>query len=115
MCTANTMAHPIWSSAVLCLVTQSCLTLFDPMDYSPPGSSVHGIFPGKNIGGGCHFLLQGIFLAQGSNPRLLHFLHWQADSLPPSHLFLLNSVLLTPHLKLWGQCPSQPFLLVLRQ
>ena len=25
------------------LVTQSCLTLCDPMDYSPPGSSVHGI------------------------------------------------------------------------
>ena len=27
-----------------CLVTKSCLTLFEtPMDYSPPGSSVHGI------------------------------------------------------------------------
>ena len=26
-----------------CLVAQSCLTLCDPMDYSPPGSSVHGI------------------------------------------------------------------------
>ena len=26
------------------LVTQSCLTLCDPMDCSPPGSSVHGIF-----------------------------------------------------------------------
>ena len=25
------------------LVSQSCLTLCDPMDYSPPGSSVHGI------------------------------------------------------------------------
>ena len=25
------------------LVTQSCLTLFDPMDYSLPVSSVHGI------------------------------------------------------------------------
>ena len=26
------------------LVDQSCLTLCDPMDYSPPGSSVHGFF-----------------------------------------------------------------------
>ena len=26
-----------------CLVTQLCLTLCDPMDCSPPGSSVHGI------------------------------------------------------------------------
>ena len=31
---------------------------------------------------GYHFLLQGIILTQGSNPRLLH---WQADSLPLSH------------------------------
>ena len=37
---------------------QSYLTLFDPLDCSPPGSSVHGIFPGKNTGVGCHFLLQ---------------------------------------------------------
>ena len=26
------------------MLTQSCLTLYDPIDYSPPGSSVHGIF-----------------------------------------------------------------------
>ena len=61
---------------------QLCLTLCNPMDCSPPGSSVHGIFPGKNIGVGCHFLLQGIFLTQGSNLHLLHLLHWQLDSLP---------------------------------
>ena len=30
-------------------------------------------FPGKNTGMGCHFLLQGIFLTQGSNPSLLHY------------------------------------------
>ena len=29
--------------------------------------------PGKNTGAGCHFLLQGIFLTQGSNPGLLHW------------------------------------------
>ena len=39
---------------------QSCPTLCDPMDYSPPGSSVHGDSPGKNTGVGCHVLLQGI-------------------------------------------------------
>ena len=43
-------------------------------------------FPGKNTGVGCHFLLQGIFPTQGSNPRLLYLLHWQADSLPLRHL-----------------------------
>ena len=30
---------------------------------------------------GCHALLQGIFLTQGSNPHLLHLLHWQTGSL----------------------------------
>ena len=30
-----------------CLVTKSCLPLFNPMDYSPPGSSVHGIFQAR--------------------------------------------------------------------
>ena len=40
----------------------SCLTLCDPTDCSLPGSS---IFPGKNTGVGCHFLLQENFLTQG--------------------------------------------------
>ena len=36
---------------------QSCPTLCDPMDCSPPGSSVLGCFPGKNTGMGFHALL----------------------------------------------------------
>ena len=51
---------------------------------SLPGCSLHGTFPGKNIGVGCHFF-QGIFPTQGSNPHLLHLLHWQMDSVPLSH------------------------------
>ena len=37
--------------------------------------------PAKNIGVGCHFLLQGIFPTQGLNPYLLLLLHWQGHSL----------------------------------
>ena len=59
-------------SAVLCLVTQLCPNLCNPMDCSPPGSSVHGDSPGKNTGVGCHALLQGIFPTLGSNPGLPH-------------------------------------------
>ena len=51
---------------------QSCPTLSDPMNCSLPSSSVHRILPGKNPGVGCHALLQGIFLTQGSNLALLH-------------------------------------------
>ena len=61
---------------------QSCTTLCDPVDCSPPGSSVHGDSPGNNTGvGGCA-LLQGIFPTQGSNLHLWHLLHRQAGSLP---------------------------------
>ena len=65
-----------------CSVAQSCPTLCDPMDCSPPGSSVYEIFQARNTGVGCHFLLQGIFPTQESNLCLLHSLHWQVDSLP---------------------------------
>ena len=54
---------------------QLCPTLCDATDCSPPGSSVHGESPGKNIGVGCLTLLQGIFPTQGSNPHLLGLLH----------------------------------------
>ena len=62
---------------------QSCLTLCDPMNCSLPGSSVHGVSPGKNTGVGCHALFQEIFPTQGSNLCLLCLLCWrQAGSLP---------------------------------
>ena len=52
----------------VCLV----LTLCDPVDCSPLGSSVHGDSPGKNNGVRSHLLLQGVSPTQGSNPGLPH-------------------------------------------
>ena len=59
---------------ICCAVLSSSVvsTVCNPMDYHPPGSSIHGDSPGKNTGVGCHALLQGIFPTQGSNPGLLH-------------------------------------------
>ena len=57
-------------SWIMCVHTPS--TLCNPMDCSPPGSSVHGVVPGKNTGAGCHFPCQGVFPTQGPNPSLLH-------------------------------------------
>ena len=54
---------------------QSCPTLCDPMNCSLPGSFVSGIFQARVLEWVCHFLLQGIFLTQGSNPGLLCLLH----------------------------------------
>ena len=58
-------------SGLLESVSQSCLTLCDPMDGNPrllcPWNS-----PDKGTGVGSHSLLQGIFLTQGLNLGLLH-------------------------------------------
>ena len=52
-------------------VAQLCLTFCDPVECSLPGFSLWNS-PDKNIGVGCHFFLQEIFLTQGSNSGLLH-------------------------------------------
>ena len=46
-----------------------------PWTVACPASLSMGFFPGKNTGMGCHSLLQGIFLTQGSNSCLLCLLH----------------------------------------
>ena len=51
------------------LVAQSCPTLCDPMDCSPPWFLCPWNSPGKNTGVDCHFLLLGIFQTQGIEPR----------------------------------------------
>ena len=76
--------HSIWLCMYVCicvcvcmkyvkvLVTQLCLTPCNPMNRSPPGSSVLGILQARTLAG-CHSLLQGIFLAWGLNWDLLHW------------------------------------------
>ena len=68
---------------VLCLVAHLCLTLCNPMDYRPSGSSVHGDSPGKNTRMGSHALLQGIFPTRDrtqvsyiSGGFFYHLSHW---------------------------------------
>ena len=81
----------------LCLVAQSCLTLCDTMDCSPPGSSVHGDSPGKNTGVGCHAFLQGIFPTQRSNTGLPHcrwiLYHLSHKGSPPGSIYVTSYVL----------------------
>ena len=57
-----------------CSVAQSCLTLFDPMDHSPPGSSIHLILQTRSLDWVAMPLSNGTFPTQGLN---LQFLHWQ--------------------------------------
>ena len=105
--TGKTIALTIWTFvskvtsllfnvlSVLCLVTQSCPTLYDPRDCSPPGSSFHGDSPGKNTGVDYRALLQGTFPTQGLNPGLpqcRQILYWL------SHLR-------NPRILEWVACP----------
>ena len=71
------------SSSVMSDSPQSCL---QPTRLLCPWDS-----PEKNTGVGHRFLLQGIFLTQGSKPNLSCFLHWQAGSLPLEPQFTFNS------------------------
>ena len=70
------------AAIALCSVIQLCLTLCDPMEYSWPGSSVHGIFQARILAWVAISSSRGS--SQGLKLCLLQFLHWQADSLPMS-------------------------------
>ena len=50
--------HLLLAAAAAAMSLQSCPTLCDPIDSSPPGSPIPGILQGKNTGVGCHFFLQ---------------------------------------------------------
>ena len=60
-------------------------TSWQPLGLQPTTLPCPWNFPGKNTGVGCHFLPQGIFPIQRSNPCLLCLLHWQVDSFALSH------------------------------
>ena len=78
---------------------QSCPTLCDPMDCSPPGSSVHG-FSRQEYWSGLPCPLQVIILTQESNPGLLCLLigrgvlyHQCLRGSPCMHILLIYSIL----------------------
>ena len=73
----HTYVH-VCMRCVLYLVAQLCLTLCDPMDSSPSGSSVHGILQAR-IWSGLPFAPPGDLPDPGIEPRSLAL---QADSLP---------------------------------
>ena len=81
--TYNTSVHAHTHAESL----QSCSTLCNGMECSPPGSSVHEILQARILEWiGLPFSSPGIFLTQGSNPCLLHLLHCRHILYPLSHL-----------------------------
>ena len=76
-------AFTLQGSVNACSITQSCPTLCDLMECSPPGSSVHGISPGKNTGVGRPFPSPGDLPNPGVEPG---FPALAGGFLPLSHL-----------------------------
>ena len=68
----------------VCSVAQSCLTLCNPVDYSPPGSSVNGISQAKIVEW-VPFPPPGNLTDPEITPDSLTSPALQADSLPLSH------------------------------
>ena len=83
-CLSAIISQPIFIKHLLCVSmhTWSRLTLCDFTDCSLPGSSVHGIFQSRILVWVATSFSRGVFPTQGSNPCLLHLLHWQEDSSP---------------------------------
>ena len=78
-------SHPL-APLQLCLCAKSlhlCLTLCDPMDCSPPGSSVHGILQARILEWIAMFSSRGSSQSRGGIQVSLCHLCWQAGSLPP--------------------------------
>ena len=66
MCVCSKDIHSLCACACAKLL-QSCLTLCNPMDYSPPGSSVHGFLQARIPECVAMPSCKGIFLTQGPN------------------------------------------------
>ena len=97
----NTQTRDLLRYPCVCAESlQSCLTLCDSMVYSPARLLCPWDSPGKNTRVGCHALLQGIFLTQGSSHisyvsctgswGLDHWATWKALKILQSLLIMGN-------------------------
>ena len=69
----NDACHQVRS----CMHAQSCLTLYNPTDCSPPGSSVHVILQARRLEWVAISTCWGIFPTQGLNSHFLSLLHYR--------------------------------------
>ena len=79
------VSDPLINPLIQCVHAKSlqlCLILCDPIDCSPPGSSVHGIFQARILEWVAIAFSGGTFSTKVLNLHLLCLLHWQAGSLP---------------------------------
>ena len=91
-----------------CLVVKSCLILWDHMEYSPPGSSVHGIFQAIILGITVLQFLQDYLWVADKNEKFLcvyyTFLHIISEGViyPDSNFLLTQEFIMSRKMTLWS-------------
>ena len=96
------------------LVAELCPALCQPMDYTPPGFSVHGILQARILGWVAMPFSRGIFLTQGWNLGLLHYMQFLYHLNYQGTKVLKNQSVVKPGMRLdsLGQptvlCPRLP-------
>ena len=86
----------LFSCMCVCLVTPSCPSLCNPLDYSPPGSSVHGIFQAKIRRKKKNFVFVWSRLPFPSSGDLPDFLQGIKPASPVSPALQVDSLLAEP-------------------
>ena len=86
--TQRVHASTILGIMCACVHAQFCPTLCNPMDFSPPGSSGHGLVQARILEWIATSCSRGVLPTQGLNLCLLHLQHWQVDSSPLRHYVL---------------------------
>ena len=94
--------HPLKEGKVKVLVTQSCPTPWDPMDWSPPGSSVHGIFQARirewvaiSFSRGSFWTKDQTHISWNVRQILYHWATRKAKILLKTHVCMLFHLILT--------------------
>ena len=80
-----------WAVWHACMLSRSVVSGSDNLWTEGRQTPVSWGFPGRNTGVGCHFLLQGIFPTQGSNPQLPSRLHYRQILLPLNHIHCVKA------------------------
>ena len=86
LCTYWIKTHPVYVECLPLRYMLSCVRLCDPMDWSPPDSSIHTFLQARILEWVAIPSPRGTFPTQGWNPHLSRLLCCQADSLPLRHL-----------------------------
>ena len=90
-------------TSCMCTVVHLCPTLRPPMDWSPPGSSVHGIFQARILECVAISFSRGSSRSRDQTCVSLHFLLWKVDSLPLSFPRWIQCHLESP----WGRMDTR--------